>query len=101
MEYENEDIVQGMSDISFNSVEIQDTSFGSVEMQDTSFGSVESTQSNLLSEISVIGYGKRLEFDDLDAEEPEIFEPETFNEPENFEELENPHPNILMTLIRI
>ena len=92
MEYENEDIVQGMSDISFNSVEIQDTSFGSVEMQDTSFGSVESTQSNLLSEISVIGYGKRLEFDDLDAEEPEIFEPETFNEPENFEELENPTP---------
>src|SRR5436190_12622920 len=45
---------------------------------DMSFCSIESTQSNLLSEVSVIGYGERLE-----SEDSEIFEPEIFEEPEN------------------
>ena len=50
---------------------------------DMSLCSIESTQSNLLSEVSVIGYGERLESEDSEIEEPEIFEPEIFEEPEN------------------
>lgn len=55
--------------------------------QNMSFSSIESTQSNLLSEISITSYGERLESEDSEVEEFEIFEgPENF---ENFEELEN------------
>jgi len=59
---------------------------------DMSLCSIESTQSNLLSEISVVGYGERLESDDSEIEEPEILEPEIL-ELEIFEKLESEFPN--------
>src|SRR6266480_1541744 len=44
-------------------------------VQDMSFSSVNNTQSNLLSEISIVDYGERLESVDFEAElETEIFE---------------------------
>lgn len=58
--------------------------------QNMSFSSIESTQSNLLSEISITSYRERLESEDSEVEEFEIFEGlENFEEPEKFEELEN------------
>jgi len=57
--------------------------------QDISFSSVESTKSNLLSEISVAGYGEKL--DSENSEEFRTFdEPEVFEESEIFEEFESP-----------
>jgi hypothetical protein len=53
--------------------------------QDMSFSSVESTKSNLLSEVSIAEYGKK-----LDSEDSEEFK--TFDEPEIFEEFENSKP---------
>src|SRR5581483_2289372 len=50
---------------------------------------VESTKSNLLSEISVAGYGEKL--DSENSEEFRTFdEPEVFEESEIFEEFESP-----------
>lgn len=54
-------------------------------VQDISFTSVESTESNLLSEISITRYGVR-----LDSEEEEDKDPRISEEPKIFEEFENP-----------
>ena len=50
-----------------------------IEIQDMSFNSIESTQSNLLSEISIRSYEERSESESSEELEPEIFD-----------ELENP-----------
>src|SRR5436190_9715687 len=59
------------------------------EVQDMSFSSVD-TQSNILSEISIVDYGERLESEDLEAElETDIFEEALFFDKfKNSEDLE-------------
>lgn len=59
------------------------------EIQDLSFGSVGSTQSNLLSEISVVGYEERLNSETDEPVEPDESGILIFDEPGILDELEN------------
>ena len=85
----NSDSDSDDSSSSKNNMECESTVQEEEEVQDMSFSSVD-TQSNLLSEISIVDYGERLESVDFEAElETDIFE-ETlfFDKFKNSEDLE-------------